>query len=75
MVVVPVDAEEDEAEHVGAQFCRQRRQPRPIVTFGRLKLEHHDGDQNCNDAVAERFEPPFAHGWPLILSGMRQFPA
>src|SRR5580704_2484360 len=63
MVVVPVDAEKDEAEriheearsHVALEEGRESRSVWPV------QFEHHDGDKNRDHPVAERLESSFAH--------------
>src|SRR5260221_3172817 len=61
MVVAPVDAEKDEAQHVH----QKRRQDRPerldAGAVRHLQLEHHDRDEDRDHAVAERLESTFAH--------------
>src|SRR3954467_14079285 len=61
MVVVPVDAEVDEAEHIGGERRRERPQRRPVRAGRQAQLEHHDRDQDGDDAVAEGFEPRLMH--------------
>ena len=59
MVIVPVDAEIDEAEHV-AQEHRDLWAPEAstLVAVRHLQLEHHDGDDDGNHTVAKRFDRP-----------------
>ena len=61
MVVVPVDADEHEAEHVAEEpgnEGRERRRVRPVRDF---QLQHQDGDDDRDDAVAEGFQPSPGH--------------
>src|SRR5437867_1276956 len=66
MMVVPVDAEKDEAEHVAEKGWHDRAQRRQVGTVGRVQLEDHDRDQDGDHAVTERLEPDLAHrrGYP-----------
>ena len=65
VMVVPVDADVDEAQHI----AQEDRQQRPQVGEGGpvrdLQLEHHDGDDDGDDAVAEGFQPSLPHAEPL----------
>src|SRR5437588_10251683 len=57
VVVVPVDADEREAQHVD----QESREPLPEIVEGRPRrrpqLEHHDGDDHGHHPVAERLQP------------------
>jgi hypothetical protein len=61
MVVVPVDPEVDEAQDVDQEDRGERFERRQICFVRRLELEHHDRDENRDDAVAERLEPVLRH--------------
>jgi hypothetical protein len=56
VVVVPVDADVDEAQHVTEEHRPQRRQRRDAGAVRHFQLQHHDGDQDGDRAVAESFE-------------------
>ena len=56
VVVVPVDAQVDEAQHVAQEHRQQRAQVGEIVAVRHLQLQHHDGDDDGEHAVAERLE-------------------
>jgi hypothetical protein len=60
MVVVPVDAEIDETQHIADENRRQRRECGEVMTGRNLQLQHQDRDQNREDAVAESFEAVLA---------------
>src|SRR5205823_3731999 len=63
MVVVPVDRGEDEAQHVRQERRRERRECRGIRSVRHLELEHHDGDDDGDHAVAERLEAALGHAY------------
>jgi hypothetical protein len=57
VMVVPVNPEEDKTEDVGQKVREYRPQCVEIGAVRSLELEHHDGNQNCDDTITERFEP------------------
>src|SRR5436305_648510 len=61
VVVVPVDADEGEAEQVAQEHGDQRPERGQVRPRWYLELQHHDGDDDGDHAVAERFETPLAH--------------
>ena len=62
MMVVPVDAEINEAQHVAQEHRQQRFQARRGRRRVRhFHLQHHDGDDDGEHAVAERFQPVLFH--------------
>ena len=61
MVVVPVDAEVDEAQHVAEEHGHERPSAARSVAVRHLQLQHHDGDDDGDHAVAERLEPILFH--------------
>src|SRR5262249_14721193 len=68
---VPINGDEGKAEHVAEESRRELGEVRPIGPMRRLKLQHHDGDDDCNDAVAEREQPIFFHGESsLVMAGL-----
>src|SRR5450631_1564114 len=61
MMIVPVDAHVDEADHVAQEYRDERHERRQVGAMRRLQLQHHDGDDDRDHAIAECFESPFTH--------------
>src|SRR5262245_1825777 len=61
MMVVPVDADDHEAEDVAEEHRPEWLDCRQAVAVRHLHLEHHDGDDDRNDAIAEGFQAGFRH--------------
>jgi len=55
------DPEVHEAQRVGEKHRQHRAQRLEVRAVRHLELEHHDRDENRDDAVAERFETRFTH--------------
>ena len=61
VMVVPVDADVDEAQHVAQEHREQRLQRGQIGAVRHLQFQHHDGDDDGEHAVAEGFQPVLFH--------------
>src|SRR5512135_997799 len=61
VVVVPVDADIDEAQHIAQENRDQRCERIDALAMRHLELQHHDGDDDGDHAIAECFESAFAH--------------
>ncbi len=55
MVIAPVDAEEDETQHVAQEDRQQRTQDIHVGSGGRMQFQHHNGDDNGDHPITERF--------------------
>ena len=55
MVIVPIDAEVNEAEDVTHERRNQVHEFRPLGMMGRAQFQHHDGDEDGNDSVTKCF--------------------
>src|SRR2546423_8200190 len=56
MVIVPVDAQVKETQHVTQKNRQERFDSRPIQAVRHLELQHHDCDDDREHSVAKRFE-------------------
>ena len=61
MMIIPIDSDVREAKYVAHEHRPQRQQHVKTSTVGHLQFEHHDSDDDGDDAVAECFQPAFAH--------------
>src|SRR4029077_14929775 len=61
MMVVPVDRQIDEAQKVAEKDRKQRLNGSPVGAVRNLQLQHHDGDDDGDDAVAERRQSFLRH--------------
>jgi len=62
-----IDADVNEAEHVAPEDGQQRPQGRKRGLVRHLQFEHHDGDDDRDDAIAEGFEPVGLHVVPHVV--------
>ena len=56
MMIVPVNADVDEAEEIAQEHGEQRAQVGEVGAVRDFQFEDHDGDDDGDDAVAEGFE-------------------
>src|SRR5882724_1677333 len=61
MVVVPINADVNEAEDVAEENGQLRFERRQAGSFGNFQLEHHNCNDDGDDAVAEGFKPILFH--------------
>ncbi len=61
VVIVPVDADVNEAKHIRKQHRQQRVQRGKPCPMRHLNFQHHNRNDNGKDAVAERRHPFFTH--------------
>src|ERR687892_1416357 len=61
VVVVPIDTKVDEAQNVAQEYRDQWHQSLDAFAVGHLHLQHHDGDDDGDHAITERFKPILSH--------------
>src|SRR4051812_48470381 len=61
MVVVPVDAYVDKAQHITGKYRHQWSQGGKRGSIWRLHLQHHNGDNDGEYPVTESLHTSFAH--------------
>src|SRR5215471_14051796 len=61
VVVIPIDTQVDEAQHVAQEDGDHWPQSLEALAMGHLHLQHHDGDEDGDHAITERFKPIPAH--------------
>jgi predicted metallo-beta-lactamase superfamily hydrolase len=61
MMIVPIDAEVQEAENVTEQHWNQGRQRSDAVTVWHLHFQHHDSNNDGDHAIKERLHSVLAH--------------
>src|SRR6184192_1854541 len=61
MVVIPINTEVNEAQHVAQQYWQYRFQRGELNCMRHLQFQHHNRDDDRKNAVAERFEPGRFH--------------
>src|ERR1041385_603696 len=76
VMVGPVDAQDDEAEDIGDEDGHDWQHGIPVGSLWNAQLQHHDGDENGDDAVAERFETRLVQlrrdaGMPIVIANVR----
>src|SRR5438128_2172344 len=62
VMIVPVDAHVQKAEHVAQEQRHQRQQRGGVAATRHLQLQHHDRDDYGDHAVAEGLETILFHG-------------
>src|SRR5215212_5124554 len=61
VVVVPIDAQVDEAQHIAEEHRHQWRQSVDALAVRHLHLQHHDRDDDGDHTIAESLKPTFSH--------------
>src|SRR5215510_1525693 len=61
VMIVPVDTDVYKAEDIAQKHGSDRRERSETVAVRNFHLKHHDGDDDRDDAIAERLEPVLAH--------------
>ena len=61
MMIDPVDSDNDEAQDIGKKGRPHLRQGSWGRIVRRLQLQNHDGNENGDNAIAERLDPTRFH--------------
>jgi hypothetical protein len=61
MMIVPVNADVDKAEHIAHEYRKQGVQRGRIISVRHFHFQHHDGDDDGDHAIAEGFQPILFH--------------
>src|SRR6266850_5777557 len=61
VMIVPVDTDVYKAEDIAQKHGSDRRERSETGAVRNFHLKHHDGDDDRDDAIAERLEPVLAH--------------
>jgi hypothetical protein len=61
VVVVPIDAEVNETQNVAQEYGDQWHQSLDTLAVGHLHFQYHDGDDDGDHAITERFKPILSH--------------
>ena len=75
MVIVPVDPNINEAQHIAEKCWNQITQCSQIGLMRCFQLQHHDGDDDGHYPITECFQSAFGHLWGASLRvrhGFRQ---
>lgn len=73
VMVVPVDAKKNEADHIARENRNQRFQRLERAFLGRVKFKHHDGDQDGENAVTKGFKSVLLHGSYLARGFQKRY--
>ena len=66
VVIVPPRPQQGEAEEIAEEGRNKGSQVLEAGALRRSQLQHHDRDDDGDDAVAERFEPALGHPRMLV---------
>src|SRR5271155_865994 len=61
VMIAPVDADENETEHIAEKNRNDWTQRHQIGAVRHFQLQHHNGDNDGDNAVAEGFETSLIH--------------
>jgi hypothetical protein len=80
VMIVPVDSDVDEAEHVCEQDWKEWAQGGYVAAVGNVEFQHHDGEDDGEHSIAEglkagcrhRDASPRSAGWMITGIGTAQ---
>lgn len=61
VVIVPVNPDVKEAQHVAEENRQQRAESAKVLAVRHLHFQHHNGDDDGDNAVTERLKATLAH--------------
>jgi hypothetical protein len=61
MMVAPVDADKNKTKHIAQEYRDERAKRGQVSSVRHLQFQHHDGDDDGEHTIAERFQSPPAH--------------
>jgi hypothetical protein len=61
VVVIPIDADIDEAQNLAQENRDERLQNRKVSAMRRLHFQHHDRDDDGDHTIAESLKPTLSH--------------
>src|SRR5687767_4859379 len=62
VMIVPINADVDETQDVIEKDRQKRLESGKGYAVRHLEFQHHNGDDDRNDAIAERLQSSLAHG-------------
>src|SRR6185503_5360606 len=66
VMIVPIDTEVHEAQHVTQQHRNQWRQTFDAFTMWHLHFQDHDGNDDRYDTIKECLHSRLTHDWPAL---------
>ena len=75
MMIDPVDSDDDEAQDIGKKGWPHFRQRSCCRIVRRLQLQNHDGNENSDNAITERFHPVRFHASECNIDAPGRKPA
>ena len=69
VVVVPVDADVDKAQYITEEDGDEGNERLECLALRHLHFQHHDGDNDGDDAITEGFETALVHRGLREVSG------
>ena len=63
-MIVPINPEKNKTQDIAEKNRPEREQLGEASAMGHFKFQNHNGDNDCEDAVAKGFEPVLAHVEP-----------
>jgi hypothetical protein len=67
MMIHPHDGHHQKAQRIAQEHREEPDERRQVGLARHLQFQHHDGDDDGDDAVAEGFKPTGAHSCALDL--------